>query len=93
MTIVRRIVRTVTRRVRRRSRIGDDGDLSDSDESSALFESLDKQTIEDVIVHPGNASSTSWFDHPEDMQHVDNKLLMGLVELERKRVEVQLKRV
>ena len=88
MTIVRRIVRTVTRRVRQHSRSGDDGDSSDCDESSALFESLEKQTIEDVVVHPGNASSTSWFDHPQDVQHIDKELLLGLVEL--KKIEFQL---
>jgi hypothetical protein len=85
MTVVRRVVRTVTRQVRRRNRNGDDEESSD--ESLELFEKLEKQNIEDITVHPGQSSSTSWFDNLKDMKHIDHGLLMKLVDL--KTVEVQ----
>jgi hypothetical protein len=100
MTVVRRVVRTVTRQVRRRNRNGDDEESSD--ESLELFEKLEKQNIEDITVHPGQSSSTSWFDRLQDMPNIDNGVLVKLInlktvefqsQLESKKVEVESKKV
>jgi hypothetical protein len=101
MSIVRRIVRTITRKVRRRSRTGDNEDQSDSEESIALFESLDKQIIEDVTSH-NTTIPERWFDNSRALHHFNDGVLMGLIDLkkvefqnqlESKRVELESKRV
>lgn len=70
------------------NRMGDNEDLSDSDDS--LFEAFNKQIIEDVVVGHDAISSKSWFDNPREIQNMDKEVLMGLIELRKVEIQSQL---